>query len=75
MLSGHMAITVDRGAGPRRVLEWRSGDVSGLVHRRVPVGVRRSQAVDEQHPQPAAPLSITDSAAFAFSEAVRVRAA
>jgi hypothetical protein len=26
-----MAITVDRGTGPRRVMEWRSGDVSGML--------------------------------------------
>jgi signal transduction histidine kinase len=31
VLSGHCAIRVDRGAGPRRVLDWRTGDVSGLL--------------------------------------------
>jgi signal transduction histidine kinase len=31
VLSGHFAIRVDRGAGPRKVLEWRAGDVSGLL--------------------------------------------
>lgn len=31
ILSGHIAIQVDRGAGPRRVMEWRTGDVSGLL--------------------------------------------
>jgi aminoglycoside phosphotransferase len=31
VLSGHMAIRVDRGAGPRRVTEWRTGDVSGML--------------------------------------------
>ncbi len=31
MLSGHMSIHVDRGAGPRRVMDWRSGDVGGLL--------------------------------------------
>jgi len=31
ILSGHMAIYVDRGEGPHKVLEWRSGDVSGLL--------------------------------------------
>ena len=30
-LSGHIAIRVDRGAGPRRVTEWRTGDVSGML--------------------------------------------
>ncbi len=29
VLSGAMAIYVDRGLGPRRVMEWRAGDVSG----------------------------------------------
>ncbi len=31
VLSGHFAIHVDRGAGPRRVMEWQSGDVSGVL--------------------------------------------
>ena len=31
ILSGHFSINVDRGTGPRRVLEWRGGDVSGLL--------------------------------------------
>jgi signal transduction histidine kinase len=31
LLSGHIAIRVDRGAGPRRVMEWRTGDVGGLL--------------------------------------------
>jgi len=29
ILTGHLAIYVDRGLGPRRVLEWRTGDVGG----------------------------------------------
>jgi len=31
VLSGHFAIQVDRGNGPRKVFEWRSGDVGGLL--------------------------------------------
>ena len=31
MLSGRMAIHVDRGAGPRRVMEWHAGDVTGTL--------------------------------------------
>jgi signal transduction histidine kinase len=31
ILSGHVAIRVDRGAGPRRVMEWKTGDVGGLL--------------------------------------------
>jgi signal transduction histidine kinase len=31
MLSGHMTIFVDRGAGPQKVMEWRGGDVGGYL--------------------------------------------
>jgi signal transduction histidine kinase len=31
VLSGYLAVHVDRGAGPRRILEWRAGDVSGML--------------------------------------------
>jgi signal transduction histidine kinase len=31
VLTGHLAIRVDRGAGARRVMEWRAGDVSGFL--------------------------------------------
>jgi len=31
VLSGRIAITVDRGAGPHKMMEWREGDVTGLV--------------------------------------------
>jgi signal transduction histidine kinase len=31
LLSGHVVIRVDRGAGPRQVMEWRTGDVGGLL--------------------------------------------
>jgi signal transduction histidine kinase len=31
VLSGHLAIYVDRGLGPRKVLEWRAGDVTGTL--------------------------------------------
>ncbi|HEY5618867.1 MAG TPA: ATP-binding protein [Vicinamibacterales bacterium] len=30
-LSGHFAFYLDRGLGPRKVAEWREGDVSGLL--------------------------------------------
>lgn len=30
-LTGHVAIHVDRGAGSRKIIEWRGGDVFGLV--------------------------------------------
>ena len=31
ILTGHAVIRVDRGAGPRRVMEWRTGDVTGML--------------------------------------------
>jgi signal transduction histidine kinase len=31
MLSGRIAIRVDRGAGPRLVMEWRTGEVTGML--------------------------------------------
>jgi signal transduction histidine kinase len=31
VLSGHVAIRIDRGAGPRKVMEWWGGDVTGLL--------------------------------------------
>jgi signal transduction histidine kinase len=31
VLSGRITISVDRGAGPRMVMEWRGGDVTGLL--------------------------------------------
>ena len=31
VLSGHMSIHIDRGAGPQKVMEWRGGDVTGFL--------------------------------------------
>ncbi|MEO8055833.1 MAG: ATP-binding protein [Acidobacteriota bacterium] len=31
ILSGNLSIYVDRGAGPHKVMEWRGGDVSGVL--------------------------------------------
>jgi len=31
LLSGYIAVRVDRGAGPRRVMGWRTGEVSGML--------------------------------------------
>ena len=31
VLSGHIAIFVDRGAGRHKVMEWRAGDVTGML--------------------------------------------
>ncbi len=31
VLSGRLAIFVDRGAGPRKIMEWSAGDVTGLL--------------------------------------------
>ena len=31
VLTGHVAIYVDRGAGRHKVMEWRAGDVTGML--------------------------------------------
>ena len=31
ILSGHVAVSVDRGTGPRQVTEWRAGEVTGRI--------------------------------------------
>src|SRR5512140_492075 len=31
ILSGHLSIHIDRGAGPHKAMEWRGGDVSGIL--------------------------------------------
>ena len=31
VLSGRLAIFVDRGAGPKKIMEWRAGDVTGAL--------------------------------------------
>src|SRR5215510_7970766 len=31
VLSGRVDISVDRGAGPKKIMEWRGGDVTGLL--------------------------------------------
>jgi signal transduction histidine kinase len=31
VLSGRITISVDRGAGPRTIMEWRGGDVTGVL--------------------------------------------
>lgn len=31
VLSGRISISVDHGAGPRKIMEWRAGDVTGLL--------------------------------------------
>jgi len=31
VLSGHLSIRVDRGSGLRKVMEWRAGDVTGVL--------------------------------------------
>lgn len=31
LLSGHVTLMVDRGGGPQKMIEWRTGDVSGLL--------------------------------------------
>src|SRR5947209_16697835 len=31
VLSGHLAMMGDRGAGPHRMMDWRYGDVTGVL--------------------------------------------
>ena len=31
LLDGHIAIFVDRGNGPNKVMEWRTGDITGML--------------------------------------------
>src|SRR5579863_4014115 len=31
VLSGHVTLSVDRGSGPQKMIEWRTGDVSGML--------------------------------------------
>jgi signal transduction histidine kinase len=31
IFSGHLTVYVDRGAGPKRAVDWRAGDVSGIL--------------------------------------------
>jgi signal transduction histidine kinase len=31
VLSGHITLYVDRGAGPQKMIEWRTGDVAGML--------------------------------------------
>jgi len=31
ILSGHITMSVDRGAGPHKIMEWRGGDVGGML--------------------------------------------
>lgn len=31
ILSGHVSLSVDRGSGPQKMIEWRGGDVSGVL--------------------------------------------
>ncbi len=31
LLSGHVSLSVDRGTGPQKMIEWRAGEVSGML--------------------------------------------
>jgi signal transduction histidine kinase len=31
VLSGHITLSVDRGSGPQKIIEWRTGEVSGIL--------------------------------------------
>jgi signal transduction histidine kinase len=47
VLSGHFGILVDRGLGPRKVLEWRAGDLAGLLPYSRMTGVPGDTIVEE----------------------------
>ncbi|MGA7992821.1 MAG: ATP-binding protein [Thermoanaerobaculia bacterium] len=50
VLSGHLTIYVDRGAGPHKVMEWRAGDVTGILpysRLSVPLGDVKAEASSE----------------------------
>jgi signal transduction histidine kinase len=50
VLSGHLTIYVDRGAGPHKVMEWRAGDVTGVLpysRLSVPLGDVKAEAPSE----------------------------
>ncbi|QHS53788.1 cyclic nucleotide-binding domain-containing protein [Edaphobacter sp. 12200R-103] len=47
VLSGRMALFIDRGAGPNKLVEWHSGDVAGLLpYSRITVAPGNSMALD-----------------------------
>lgn len=57
VLSGSFSMSVDRGAGPRKIMEWRQGDVMGLLpYSRVsgPPGDSMAQEASEILEVPAA---------------------
>jgi signal transduction histidine kinase len=31
VLSGHVTLSVDRGSGPQKIIEWRAGEISGIL--------------------------------------------
>jgi signal transduction histidine kinase len=50
LLDGHVAVAVDHGAGPRRVTEWRTGAVTGLLpysRMKSPPGGNRAESRSE----------------------------
>ena len=52
VLDGHLLIRVDRGAGPRIVMEWHGGDVTGMLpysRIKAPPGQRGRRGAD-RHP-------------------------
>jgi len=48
VLSGEMSISVDRGAGPRQVMRWTSGDVTGMLPYSRMKGPPGDSVVDEE---------------------------
>jgi signal transduction histidine kinase len=48
ILSGHLAVYVDRGAGPKRVMDWHGGDVTGILpYSRVTTSIGSGIALED----------------------------
>lgn len=48
ILSGHYSVWVDRGVGPRRVVAWRTGDVTGILPYSRMTGPPGPSFIDEE---------------------------
>jgi len=48
VLTGHIAVYVDRGAGPQRVMDWHGGDVTGILpYSRVTTSIGAGIALED----------------------------
>ena len=42
ILAGHLVLSVDRGSGPQKAIEWHAGEVSGILPYSREWGARRA---------------------------------